>query len=167
MSPGRPASVPLRHTIASSALATQHSLKWLDGVSDALAYGLRQLRDLRPLRPFGNTPAPTPPGDYRPSLSLSMAGSGIGRPWRARPGTRWTADGSSGRVRVLRATFSSQRHPEGRGKPFRVANGWARERVVHSVTTLLFAGLRGRVVASGVRKALGGRQQDRAGGMPL
>ena len=39
--PGRPASVPLRHTIASSALATQHSLKWLDGVSDVLADFLR------------------------------------------------------------------------------------------------------------------------------
>ena len=75
MSPGRPASVPLRHTIASSALATQHSLKWLDGVSDALAYGLRQLRDLRPLRPFGNTPAPTPPGDYPPHC--------FALPWRA------------------------------------------------------------------------------------
>ena len=73
--PGRPASVPLRHTIASSALATQHSLKWLDGVSDALAYGLRQLRDLRPLRPFGNTPAPTPPGDYPPHC--------FALPWRA------------------------------------------------------------------------------------
>ena len=34
--PGRPASVPLRHTIASSALATQHSRKWLDGVSDVI-----------------------------------------------------------------------------------------------------------------------------------
>ena len=30
--PGRPASVPLRHTIASSVLATQHSRKWLDAV---------------------------------------------------------------------------------------------------------------------------------------
>jgi len=29
--------VPLRHTIASSALASQHSLKWLDGVLDAYA----------------------------------------------------------------------------------------------------------------------------------
>ncbi|CAD7846490.1 MAG: hypothetical protein, partial [Olavius algarvensis Gamma 1 endosymbiont] len=27
--------------------------EWLDGVSDALASGLRQLRDLRPLRHFG------------------------------------------------------------------------------------------------------------------
>ena len=35
--PSRPASVPLRHTIASSALASQHSLKWLDGVLDAYA----------------------------------------------------------------------------------------------------------------------------------
>ncbi len=47
-------SVPLRHTIASSALATQHSLKWLDGVSDALAYALRWLQNcvLPPLRPY-------------------------------------------------------------------------------------------------------------------
>jgi len=29
--------MPLRHTIASSALASQHSLKWLDGVLDAYA----------------------------------------------------------------------------------------------------------------------------------
>ena len=35
--PSLPASVPLRHTIASSALASQHSLKWLDGVLDAYA----------------------------------------------------------------------------------------------------------------------------------
>gem|GEM_PF-6415499 len=35
--PSRPASVPLRHTIASSALASQHSLKWLDGVLDTYA----------------------------------------------------------------------------------------------------------------------------------
>jgi hypothetical protein len=35
--PRRPASVPLRHTIASSALASPHSLKWLDGVLDAYA----------------------------------------------------------------------------------------------------------------------------------
>ena len=35
--PSRPASVPLRHTIASSALASHHSLKWLDGVLDAYA----------------------------------------------------------------------------------------------------------------------------------
>ena len=35
--PGRPAYVPLRHTIAScSGLAPQHSLKWLDGVSDVI-----------------------------------------------------------------------------------------------------------------------------------
>ena len=35
---GCPVSVPLRHTIARSVLATQHSRKWLDGMSDALAY---------------------------------------------------------------------------------------------------------------------------------
>ena len=35
--PSRPASVPLRHTIASSALASQHSLKWLNGVLYAYA----------------------------------------------------------------------------------------------------------------------------------
>ncbi len=46
--PGRPASVPLRHTVARSALATQHSRKWLDGVSDALAYALRRLGTSRP-----------------------------------------------------------------------------------------------------------------------
>jgi len=72
--PGRPASVPLRHTIASAALATQHSHKWLDGVSDALAYGLRWLRDLRPLRHCGHTPAPTPTGDYPPRASHFRGG---------------------------------------------------------------------------------------------
>ncbi len=38
--------------IASSMPASHHSRKWLDGVSDALAYGLHRLRDLRPLRQF-------------------------------------------------------------------------------------------------------------------
>jgi hypothetical protein len=46
--PGRPASVPLRHTIARSVPATQNSRKWLDGVSDALAYALRRLGTCRP-----------------------------------------------------------------------------------------------------------------------
>ncbi len=36
ISPGRPASVPLRHTIASSVRASHHSLQWLDGVSDVI-----------------------------------------------------------------------------------------------------------------------------------
>ena len=35
--PSRPASAPLRHTLASSVLATQCYLKWLDGVLDAYA----------------------------------------------------------------------------------------------------------------------------------
>ncbi|MEA3278959.1 MAG: helix-turn-helix domain-containing protein, partial [Pseudomonadota bacterium] len=43
--------------------------EWLDGVSDALAYGLRWLRDLRPLRHYGHTHAPTPAADYPPRAS--------------------------------------------------------------------------------------------------
>ncbi len=43
--------------------------QWLDGVSDARAYGLRRLRDLRPLRHSGHTHAPTPTGDYPPRAS--------------------------------------------------------------------------------------------------
>ncbi len=39
-----------------SALATQHSHKWLDGVSDALAYGLRRFAIART---YGHTPAPS------------------------------------------------------------------------------------------------------------
>ncbi len=45
------------------------SHKWLDGVSHALAYALRSLRDLRPLRHYGPTHAPTPAGDYPPRAS--------------------------------------------------------------------------------------------------
>jgi hypothetical protein len=51
--PVRPASVALRRHLASSMPAAHHSRKWLDGVSDALAYALRRLRDL-------SAPAPTP-----------------------------------------------------------------------------------------------------------
>jgi hypothetical protein len=69
-----PASVPLRPILASSELTTKHSHKWLDGVSDALAYALRWLRDVRPLRPSDHTLAPTPSGGYAPSLRS---------PWRA------------------------------------------------------------------------------------
>ena len=45
------------------------SHKWLDGVSHALACALRLLRDLRPLRRYGPTHAPTPAGDYPPRAS--------------------------------------------------------------------------------------------------
>ena len=72
--PGRPASVPLRHIIACSMLATQHSHKWLDGVSDALAYALRWLRNLRSLRHSDHTHAPTPSGDYPPRASRFPGG---------------------------------------------------------------------------------------------
>ena len=73
--PGRPASVPLRHAIASSAQAAQHSHKWLDGVSDVLAVFLRRLREKTPLRHYEN-----PPGLYAyrglPAFApLSLAGS--------------------------------------------------------------------------------------------
>ncbi|MBP6733891.1 MAG: sigma 54-interacting transcriptional regulator [Chromatiaceae bacterium] len=37
-------------------------------MSDALCIPPPRLRDLRPLRPSGGTLAPTPSGDYRPSL---------------------------------------------------------------------------------------------------
>jgi hypothetical protein len=42
-------------------------VEWLDGVSDALASGLCGF-GTSPLRHAGQTPAPTPTGDYRPSL---------------------------------------------------------------------------------------------------
>ena len=42
--------------------------EWLDAVSDALCIPPPRLRDLRPLRPSGGTLAPTPSGDYWPSL---------------------------------------------------------------------------------------------------
>ena len=66
----RPAYVPLRHTIASSVLATQHFSKWLDGVSDAyaaspLAQGTTGM--LRAAYAYCGLPA---------FVSLSMAGSG-------------------------------------------------------------------------------------------
>ena len=54
--------------------ASHHSHKWLDGVSDALCISPPQLQDLRPLRYCGDTLAPTPTGDYAPSLRS---------PWRA------------------------------------------------------------------------------------
>ena len=41
---------------------------WLDGVSAALGIPPPRRRDLRPLRLSGGTRAPTPAGDYRPSL---------------------------------------------------------------------------------------------------
>ena len=43
------------------------SVEWLDGVSNALASGLCG-GGTSPLRHAGQTPAPTPTGDYRPSL---------------------------------------------------------------------------------------------------
>ena len=46
--PGSPCVRALRHTIASSVLATPHSHKWLDGVSDALTDFLRRLRETLP-----------------------------------------------------------------------------------------------------------------------
>ncbi|CAD7842961.1 MAG: Mobile element protein, partial [Olavius algarvensis Gamma 1 endosymbiont] len=46
-----------------------------DGVSDALASGLRQLRDLRPLRHFGQPLAPTP--------TRGLPASRFALPWRA------------------------------------------------------------------------------------
>jgi hypothetical protein len=68
---GRPAVAAALHT------AERHSaLKCLDGVSDcALHLTSAGYRDLRPLRHCGHTHTPTPSADYRPSLSLSLAGS--------------------------------------------------------------------------------------------
>ena len=67
--------MPLRHTIAGSALATQHSHKWLDGVSDALAYGLRWLGTYRPQAIPAIRPRLRLPGTTRLVLRTSMAGS--------------------------------------------------------------------------------------------
>ena len=44
-------------------------------MSDALAYRLRWLRDLRPLRHFGDTLTPTPTANYPLVLRTSLAGS--------------------------------------------------------------------------------------------
>jgi acetyltransferase-like isoleucine patch superfamily enzyme len=71
--PGRPASVPLRHTIARSALATQHSRKWLDGVSDALAYALRWPGTYRPQATTAIRPRLRLPGTTRPRFALHGA----------------------------------------------------------------------------------------------
>jgi hypothetical protein len=71
--PGRPASVPLRHTIAGSVLATQHSRKWLDGVSDALAYALRRLGTCRPQPTTGIRPRRRLPGTPRLRFALHGA----------------------------------------------------------------------------------------------
>jgi len=68
---GRPAPGPrLRHF----APPPDPYDEWLDGVSDALASGLRQLRDLRPLRHFGQPLAPTPTADYPPRASRFPGG---------------------------------------------------------------------------------------------
>ena len=58
-----------------SALATQHSLKWLDGVSDALTYALHWLQNfvLSPLRTYARAYAYR---GLRAFASLSMARSG-------------------------------------------------------------------------------------------
>ena len=65
--PGSPCVRALRHTIASSVLATPHSHKWLDGVSDALTDFLRRLRETYPSATAKIRPGPTPTADYRPS----------------------------------------------------------------------------------------------------
>ena len=68
---GRPAPGPrLRHF----APPPDPYDEWLDGVSDALASGLRQLRDLRPLRHFDQPLAPTPTADYPPRASRFPGG---------------------------------------------------------------------------------------------
>ena len=48
-------------------LATPHSHKWLDGVSDALTDFLRRLRETYPCATAKIRPGPTPTADYRPS----------------------------------------------------------------------------------------------------
>jgi len=71
---GRPAPGPrLRHF----APPPDPYDEWLDGVSDALASGLRQLRDLRPLRHFGQPLAPTPTADYPPRASRFPGGQRV------------------------------------------------------------------------------------------
>jgi len=75
---GRPAPGPrLRHF----APPPDPYDEWLDGVSDALASGLRQLRDLRPLRHFGQPLAPTPTADYPPRASRFPGGQRQKRWW--------------------------------------------------------------------------------------
>ena len=92
LAPVRPASVALRRHLASSMPAPHHSRKWLDGVSDALAYALRGYGILRTWRST-STPSPLRPyarayayRGLRAFASLSMARSGsaqhvAGSPW--------------------------------------------------------------------------------------
>jgi len=79
---GRPAPGPrLRHF----APPPDPYDEWLDGVSDALASGLRQLRDLRPLRHFGQPLAPTPTADYPPRASRFPGGQRVYYPCPGQP----------------------------------------------------------------------------------
>ena len=72
-----PRYAPLRgHGFGTSRLRQGPYGEWLDGVSDALAYRLRWLRDLRPLRHCGDTLAPTPTADVLPASRCAL-------PWRA------------------------------------------------------------------------------------
>jgi hypothetical protein len=65
--PGRPASVPLRHTIASSVQAPQHSHNGLTACRMSLQI-FSAATGNTPLRHYENPPGPTPTGDYQPSL---------------------------------------------------------------------------------------------------
>lgn len=71
--PGSPRS----GAMASALMRLRHGPydEWLDGSSEALAYGLRGCGNLRPLRHCGHTPAPAPTGD--------VSASCIALPWRA------------------------------------------------------------------------------------
>jgi hypothetical protein len=66
----RPSCVRRRCGLPCWEAFRDDSLKWLDGVSDALAYRLRGFA-ITPIHP-----CPTLPGDYSPSLCS---------PWRAAP----------------------------------------------------------------------------------
>ena len=71
-----PRFAPLRgHGSGTTRLRHGPYDEWLDGASDALAYGLRWLRDLRPLRHSGHTHAP---GAYR-----GLPASCFALPWWA------------------------------------------------------------------------------------
>ena len=92
--PGRPASVPLRHTIASSAQAPQHSHNGLTACRMSLQIFSAATGKI-PLRHYENPPGPTPTADYPPSLRSPWLAA-IDSPTRQPlcPGTpcgrRWT-----------------------------------------------------------------------------
>ena len=103
--PLRPRFAPLWDA-GSSTSRFRHSPydEWLDDVSEALAYALRVLRDLRPLRHFGHTPGLDAYRGLTARAPLSLASSvGSGRNLGYQPRNTSSRSSSSTRVRVCRS----------------------------------------------------------------